>query len=573
MIGVWGLIALGLIIGWFCYDLPNLKDLSVTGRKPSITYLARDGQKILTMGDYYAKPVDAKALPAHVKNAFLAIEDRRFYSHWGVDPWGLARAFYRNFTAGSVVQGGSTITQQLAKNFLTTKGLFHHTNRSLRRKVQEVIMAFWLERHFTKDQILTLYLNRVYFGAGAYGLEAASHQYFNRNARDLNLYEAAILAGMMKAPSKYSPFSDQELSLSRGKQVLTAMIEGGFLDGGKLKSIDPPRFGKQLSRGASFARFFTDWIYEQLPVLLGGIDHDLIVTTTLDISLQSKCEEVIERAFLTEAPSLNCHEGAVVALSPAGAVRAMVGGKHYYSSPFNRAYQAYRQSGSAFKYFVYLAALEAGYTPNSAVLDAPFKAGKWAPRNYSRRYMGEVSLQDAFAYSLNTVSARLTQDVGVRKIQEMASRLGLVQDQTNDLTISLGVGDASLLEMTAAFATIPNGGYKATPYGILHVQTTKGKTLYEFNRQDSTILLSPQVVQEMNQLLQAVMVYGTGKSIRLENMSAGKTGTTQSHRDAWFIGYTPQIVLGVWTGNDNNTPMDKVMGAGLPGRIWKRILE
>lgn len=573
MAGVWCVALILAMTAWFTYDMPSLNRLMTVGRKPSITFLAQDGQRILTMGDYYGQPVDAAKLPAHVKNAFLAIEDRRFYSHWGVDVLGLVRAAWSNYKAGGVVQGGSTITQQLAKNFLTTQGLFQHNNRSLRRKVQEVLLAFWLEHRLSKNQILTLYLNRVYFGTGAYGLNAAAHLYFNRQASDLNIYEAAILAGLMKAPSKYSPFVDQELSLGRGRQVLIAMGEAHYIKTAQLTNLSSPRFMNRMHLGSGFARYFTDWVYDQIPLLIGGIEEDLIVTTTLDLKLQQRSESEVEEFFITDAPTLGCHEGAVVAMTPGGAVKALVGGKHYYSSPFNRAYQSYRQSGSAFKYFVFLSALENGMDLQTRVVDEPFHAGKWHPRNYDRVFRGELSLEQAFAYSVNTIAARLTQKLGVSRIQEIATRLGLSQDQPNDLTISLGVGDASLLELTSAFAVVARGGLSVTPYGILQIKTRENKILYRFGGIEPERLLSPETAHSMQQMMQAVMTYGTGKNDRLDGFCAGKTGTTQNYKDAWFIGYNPQLVLGVWMGNDDNTSMDKVTGGKLPAKLWKRIMQ
>lgn len=575
ILSIWGLFVGALVVAWFSYDLPSVSRLADTARRPNITVLAQDGTRIAVVGDYYAKAVDSEKLPQHVIQAFTATEDRRFFDHFGLDVFGIVRAFIKNTMAGRVVQGGSTITQQLAKNFLLTEGLYTYQDRSLRRKVQEFIFAVWLEQKFSKHQIMTIYLNRVYFGSGAFGLGAAAKQYFNKEARHLNLYEAALLAGLLKAPSKFSPLNSPKESAKRTQQVLTAMVDAGYITSAerdKWRSV--PKASLPHNHGNLFARYFVDWVVETIPSMIGNIMEDLIVSTTLDVEMQKKAEEAIRTSIDDEGALLNVTQGALLAMTPSGSVRAMVGGYSYGQSQFNRAVQAQRQSGSAFKLFVFLAALEAGMDINRRIVDGPITLGKWSPKNYGWTAKGDVSMAEGFAYSINTVSVRLARYVGVQNVIAVANRLGVYTPQPSDLTIALGSGDVTLLEMTGAFATVAREGYPVDPYAIIEIKTRRGKTLYREPAQYHERVLSLDVAQKMDLLLRAVMDYGTGRNVHLEGVPcAGKTGTTQNYNDAWFVGYTDRLVAGVWVGNDDNALMKKVTGARLPGKIWKRFMQ
>jgi penicillin-binding protein, 1A family len=572
---IWSLLIAGLALYWFSYDLPSVTKLADTTRRPSITFLARDGTKFATVGDFYSQPVQADRLPPSLIQAFIATEDRRFFDHIGLDGFGLMRALLRNLIAGEVVQGGSTITQQLAKNFLLTQGLYHYSDRSLRRKIQEVLLSLWLEAKFTKQQILTIYLNRVYFGAGAFGIGAAAQQYFNKSPYHLTLHESAVLAGLLKAPSKYSPQHNPDLAAKRTRQVLMNMQEAGYISPTTCQELlQAPLPALALSQGNLFARYFIDWILDTLPQLIGAVTDDLVVTTTLDIKLQRQVE-LYTRAFIDqEGERSNVSQAAVLCMTPTGNVRALVGGANYATSQFNRATQASRQTGSIFKLFVYLAGLEAGLTPHHRLADTAVKIGGWAPKNYGWTAKGEVSLQDGFAYSINTVSARLAHLVGYKKVQGMARRLGITTPQPNNLTLALGAGEASLLEITTAYGCLAHNGYSPKPTGIIEIRTTKGQRLYRHTPPSPSLALKASTVASMKQLLQAVMTYGTGHKVAARQSGCyGKTGTSQNYKDAWFIGFTPELVTGVWMGNDDNSPMSKVTGAKLPGKLWQQIMQ
>jgi penicillin-binding protein 1A len=569
ILGIWGLVALGGILLWFGHDLPDTARLTHSTRKAGVTLLARDGSILATYGDLYGNFVELKDLPRHVPLAIMAIEDRRFYHHFGIDVLGVLRAVWANYRAGSVVQGGSTITQQLAKNFLMSEGLFNHTDRSLRRKVQELILALWLEAKFNKQQILSMYLNRVYLGAGTYGVDAAARKYFGKSARELTVYEAAVIAGLLKAPSKYSPTNNPELADERARVVLANMVEAGFIAQPSIEDITKAR--KEVTKAhfqAGSGRYFADWVFEYLPELVGDIDHDLIVKTTLDPRLQTKAERHLRDIMMTEGFAANAHQGAVVAMTPDGGVRVMVGGVDYAHSQFNRAVQAKRQLGSTFKVFVYLAALEKGYTPATLISDGPLKIGNWAPKNYKWQARGDVTLRTAMAYSLNTPVIRLTRDIGLKYVQNLAKRLGLTSPQPNDLTIALGAGEATLLELTAAYAAIANHGFGVWPYGITEVRTKNGKVLYKRQAQGAGRVIEPEHVKNILSMMQSVMREGTGRKAALDRPCAGKSGTSQKYRDAWFVGFTPDLVMGVWMGNDNEAYMEEISGGKLPGRLW-----
>ncbi|OJX13008.1 MAG: hypothetical protein BGO77_00885 [Caedibacter sp. 37-49] len=571
---IWGIVLGGFALVWFAYDLPDIKRLELTTREPSVTLLARDGTTIATYGDLYGAFVHVKDLPAYVPQAILATEDRRFYEHFGVDVWGILRAAWTNFRAGSVVQGGSTITQQLAKNFLLSEKLYEPNDRSLRRKVQEVLLALWLETHLKKEQILSIYLNRVYLGAGVYGINAAAWRYFGESAKELSLYQAAVIAGLLKAPSRYSPISNPELAHSRAKVVLSAMVDAGYVNVQTVQKYQTlPEQLVKTKNEALVGRYFADWIFETLDEYIGKPSEDIVVKTTLDSRLQKLAEESVVNVLTTDGPKFDASQASLVSMTPDGGVRAMVGGVNYTQSQFNRATQAKRQTGSSFKFFVFMAALEHEYTPETMVSDVPMQIGKWKPKNYTWQSRGEVSLKDGFAYSVNAMPVRLAYRLGLPTVTKMARRLGLTSPMPKDLTIVLGSGEATLLELSAAYATIANHGFGVWPYGIIEVRNGQGELLYKRKSQGAGRILQPQTVKDGLKLMEAAFSYGTGKGANIGRPCAGKTGTSQKYRDAWAVGFTPDLVTGVWMGNDDNKSMKKVTGGRLPAKIWKQFMS
>lgn len=568
VIVLWFAIGIGCLLFYYAMSLPDTSGLWNAAHAPSLSILADDGETLSHRGDLRGGMVMASDLPAHVSQAVIATEDQRFYWHFGVDPVGLARAAYQNFKAGYIVQGGSTLTQQLAKNVFLT------ADRTLSRKIQEMLLAIWLEARYSKEQILTLYLNRVYFGGGAYGVEGASERFFKKTARDLTLSEAAMLAGLLKAPSHYSPTNNIDRARARAAIVLDNMLRAGFItQADEQYALNHPASLEGYSASGSI-NYFVDWVADVLPAYTGEQNTDLIVRTTIDPAMQKAAEEVVAELLKTEGAELNVTQAAVVAMTPDGAVRAMVGGRSYGQSQFNRAVQAQRQPGSAFKPFVYLTAMEYGMTPDTMRIDRPVTYGTWSPSNYTDRYSGSMTLTRAFAESINTISVQVAQEIGIRNVIRTAQRLGIQETLPANLSLALGTCDVNLLELTAAYATFANGGYGVIPHNIEDVHTKDGSEVYR--RQGSGLgrVMSEGVMGEMNHMMQEVMVSGTGRKAALEGRpTAGKTGTSQDFRDAWFIGYSADIVVGVWVGNDNRAPMKKVTGGGLPAKIWHQFME
>ncbi|HYC13746.1 MAG TPA: PBP1A family penicillin-binding protein, partial [Stellaceae bacterium] len=560
---LWGVIAGVVMLGYFALTLPDTADLTLAARRPSITLLASDGSLIATYGDLFGEPLKISEMPKYLPQAVIATEDRRFYSHLGIDPIGLARAVYVNVRAGHVVQGGSTITQQLAKN------LFLTPERTFKRKVQEMLLALWLEHRFTKDQILEIYLNRVYLGAGAYGVDAAARRYFNKSAREVTLYEAAVIAGLLRAPSRFSPANDRDLAASRAHQVLENMVAAGFLDTTQETRAESQRTQlAQVTATRSGSRYFADWAADQVSGFTGLGSRDLTVVTTLDPRLQEAGERAIADMIAKEGEKSQVTQGALVAMTPDGAVRALVGGRDYGESQFNRATQAYRQPGSSFKPFVYLAALEHGVRPQDHVVDEPVRFGTYQPHNYGNKYYGEVTVAEALAQSMNSVAVQLEQRVGVDAVIADAHRLGISSELNRDLSLALGTANVSLIELTAAYAAFASGGEGAWPYAIVEVRDKAGTVLYHRQGSGPGEVIQPAVAGAMNQMLAGVIDHGTGKAAQIGRPVAGKTGTTQDYRDAWFEGFTADLVTGVWFGNDDNTPMNNVTGGTLPARAW-----
>ncbi|RMD65265.1 MAG: penicillin-binding protein, partial [Alphaproteobacteria bacterium] len=470
-LAIWAVVAVASIVAWYAYDLPEIADVNAVERRPAVTLMAADGTLLASYGDVYGTVVNVRDLPPYVPQAVLAIEDRRFYDHFGIDLIGLARAMVANLRAGRIVEGGSTITQQLAKN------LFLTPERTIKRKVQEMLLALWLESTFTKDQILSLYLNRVYLGAGTFGIDAAARRYFGKPATRLNLYEAALLAGLLKAPSRYSPARNSARTEARTALVLRAMVEAGYIS-----PEEAERALRKKTRGRAVAgtqaRYFADWILSRVAGYVGTIDRDLTVVTTLNPYYQKVAEEELRRLLDAEARARKVTQGAVVVLDAGGAVRAMVGGRDYDASQFNRATQALRQPGSAFKTFVYLAAVEDGFTPDDRLSDAPIEIDGWKPRNYADRYYGVVTLREAFARSLNSVAVRLIRTVGPARVAALAHRLGITSDLAVRPSLALGASEVTLLELTGAYAAFANRGYGVWPYGIEEIRGPDGALLY-----------------------------------------------------------------------------------------------
>lgn len=577
---IWAIIGLGGLVLWFSHDLPDLKNIQITSRRPSILVQSFNGVVLGTYGDLYEDMIKVQDLPPYVPQALMAVEDKRFYHHFGIDVIGLIRAAYANYRASRVVQGGSTLTQQLAKNLLICQGTFDINDRSYKRKIQEVLLAIWLECKFTKDQILTLYLNRVYFGSGTYGVDAAARRYFNKSARNLTVFEAAVVAGLLKAPSKYSPAQHPERAKGRAKVVLELMVSAGFikeyqsyLEQGEKGLIT---LAQENDQGT---RYFSDWVYENLPQIVGPVNEDLIVITTLDVEMQRQAERVCKHYLETMGQELKVSEAAFIAMSPTGAIKAMVGGKDYGKSQFNRSTQALRQSGSAFKTVIYQAALEAGMTPETLIDDTPFEMDKWKPSNFKWKSRGVVSLREGLAYSVNSVSIRLAQMVGPHKVAEVARRLGITSRLTHDLSIALGAGETTLLEMTTAYATFANQGRAVWPYGIWEIRDKKGNILYHHSDNPGKQIISASVLGGMEDMLRAVVEIGSGRATNVDSTVRGKSGSN-GDKDAWMFAYRHDsaenqhqkgyrdIVVGVWVGNDNNKPMAKISTGGrMPARI------
>ncbi len=553
-----------LIAVWWVVDLPDVDKTLAQKRPPAVTILDRHGAQIAAYGGVGGEWVPRRRIPVNVVKAVLAIEDRRFYTHEGVDFWGVVRAVVVNIRSGDVKQGGSTLTQQLAKN------LFLTPDKTAKRKIQEAMLAYALERRLSKDQILEQYLNRVYFGAGAYGVEAASRRYFAKEVQDVTLPEAAMLAGLLKAPSKYSPLNDPKAAAARTRQVLDAMVDAGFLTEGRRRNIAIPQVASR-SAGDS-ARYFTDWVMTELPQYVGEPTSDLTVRTTFEPGLQFSAQQALTDGLEKGGADGKVSQGAIVVMTPAGEVRAMVGGRDYQQSEFNRAVRALRQPGSAFKLFVYLAGFEAGYDPNSVMRDSPVILDGWQPQNYSEEFRGPVTLRTAFADSINTVAVKLANAADQSTVVEAARRLGITTPLSTLPSVSLGVTEVRLIELTGAYAAIANGGYEARPYAILEVRDADGDKVYK-RKQNRERVVAQQQVEQLDELMRAVVSYGTGGNARLPNrVAAGKTGTSQEWRNAWFVGYTDKYVAGVWLGNDDNSPMNHVAGGGMPAKIWRDLM-
>jgi penicillin-binding protein 1A len=517
---------------------------------------AANGQVLVSMGPSFGQWLTYDRIPPEMRAALISTEDRRFRSHIGIDPVGLIRAVGSAVIEGHRVRATSTITQQLARNiFLTNK-------RDYVRKVKEAILALALERKFSKDQILELYLNREYFGGGAYGIDAASRKFFGHGADHLSLGEAAILAGLVKAPSNYSPSADVEAARQRSGVVLQTMVRNGFITADTAAAVNPAAVRIQQTSSNNSVRYFTDWALPQLDTLIDQTNDPIDVWTTLDPGMQAAADKAIR----ANAP--DGAQGALVAIDRDGAVRAMVGGKDYVSSIYNRATQAERQPGSSFKLFVYLAALESGMKPTDTIVDEPVTIDGWSPRNAEREYLGPVSLREAFSRSINTVSAKIGAQVGFSTIADMARRFGITTPIATYPSMVLGSNDVRLIEMTRAFASIANKGVAVTPYGIRRVVTADGRILYNHDSEEDRVLVAPWVAAEMTDLLQSAVLSGTGRAAQIGRPVAGKTGTTTLNKDGWFLGFSSGLTTGVWMGRDDAKPVPGLQGGTAPARAF-----
>ena len=565
------LIGLAALFAYFASDLPDPAGLWREGGGPRVTLLAADGAPIMLQGVAQGAPLRLSQLPDHVPEAVMAVEDRNFYHHFGANPVSIVRALIVNANEGAVRQGGSTITQQLAKN------VFLSSDRTMKRKIQELMLAFWLEQKFTKDEILTLYLNRVYFGAGAYGVDAASYRYFGKSARYLSVGEAAVLAGLLKAPSRYSPTSNPEDSGKRGRLVIEQMVTARFLSRAEADAaiaapvlLAAPRF--------EAAPYFVDHALKKVRALTADVDADFIVRTTFDPRVQAAAETGLIAGMALagggEGDGLGDVEAAAVIIDAEGAVRGMIGGRDYAKSQYNRATQAKRQPGSAFKPFVYLAGLMRGETPDSTVLDAPIEIGAYAPGNYKDKYYGEVSLREALARSLNSAALRVQERTGRAFVRETARRMGWAGALTSGPSLGLGVDAVSPLELAVAYAPFANGGFRVEPHVIERIETADGDLVYQHKGSIVEEAAPASAIAETNDMMASVVSWGTGRAAGISGYRvAGKTGTSQESRDAWFAGHAGGLVGVVWIGRDDNKPMDNITGGRAPAIIWREIFS
>ena len=562
-------IAVGALFIYYTVTFPDPLSMRPKATGPVIRILGRDGSLVAERGVSRAYiPLDM--LPREVADAVVATEDRRFFEHPGLDPLGMLRAAIANLRAGRLTQGGSTLTQQLAKN------LFLSSERTFSRKAEELVLALWLELKLSKRDILELYLNRVYFGGGAHGIEAASQRYFAKSARELTLAEAAVIAGLLKAPSKYAPSASPVQAIARGRVVISKMVEAGLIseEEANRARASEIRFSSMMRvpEQADMA-YAVDYVLDVAAPFEDADRDEIVIETTLDANLQRRAGEVVESALAGKGRPLEASQAAVVVLAPDGGIRALIGGRSYADSQFNRAVKAHRQPGSAFKPVVYLTALESGLTPDSIVEDAPVTAGRWSPKNENNRYVGATTLRYALANSINSVAVRLLLDAGVSKVTATARRLGMKSPLRADASLALGTSEVSLLDLTGAYAAFANGGYVNEPYAIRRIRTGAGKVLFKRIDAKSDPAIPLRSVAAMNDMLQSVVATGTGRRAAIPGHTvAGKTGTSQDFRDAWFVGYTSYLTAGVWVGNDDGRTMNRVAGGTLPAEIWHDVM-
>ncbi|WP_430427265.1 transglycosylase domain-containing protein [Parasphingorhabdus sp.] len=556
-----GAIALVVAILVVRSSLPGFEDLKSSPNGQMIRVLDVNGKELFSMGPSYGEWLDYEDIPQVMKDAMVAVEDRRYESHLGVDPIGIARSVHVRIQRGHWAQGGSTITQQLARN------IFLNNSRTFARKGREMILALAMERKFSKEQMLELYLNKVYYGGGAYGIDAASRRFFAHSARNLDLAESAIIAGLVKAPSRYSPTADAKAAIGRAGVVLEVMQDAEAITAEQAANAKPAAVKLAPEPRQNSVRYFTDWALPQLDLLIDESVQPIEVWTTLDLDMQRAATSAIQ----SHVPGGS--QGALVAVDRDGAVRAMVGGTDYVTSNYNRATQAVRQPGSAWKVFVYMAALEAGYRPNDTVTDEPITIGNWTPRNSGNRYAGDIDVRTAFAFSKNTVAAAIGNDIGTSPIANMARRFGISTPINTNPSMVLGTSDVRLLDMTRAFASISSKGIAVTPFGITKVVTMKGDLLYQNKFDGSRVLVDPWVTAGITDLMQTAVNTGTGRAAQIGRPVAGKTGTTSSNKDGWFLGFSSGLTTGVWMGRDDARPVSGLQGGRAPASAFAAFMK
>lgn len=575
-IAVFWAIFIGIMITiYYAHDLPDINVIAQQDHKPQITIRSADGTVLAKYGDLKGNTLTYSQLPTHLVQAIITAEDRRFFDHPGIDIFGIIRAYYVNLRAGRVVQGGSTVTQQLAKI------IYLSPERTFKRKIQEMFIAIQLERNFSKEQIMSMYVNRVYLGKGNYGVDAAAKFYFGKEASEMNAFECAVIAAMLKAPSKYAPSNNLKLAIERARYILSEMEEQGYITNEEMRTAQPPSvLERGMARGALKNPYFTDYVLSQIPDLLENPNQDLNIFTTLDLGAQTALETAADKIMAEKGEKYKAHQVAGLAMEPNGAIKAMIGGRAYDSSQYNRAVVAKRQPGSAFKFFVFTAALEDGAHIEDVYEDKPvsYKQGKglplWTPKNFKNEYLGNMTLFDAFTQSINTITVQLSEKIGRAKTISLAKKLGVQSPLQNLPSIALGASEVSVLEMTQAMAHIANEGVKVDAFAILQIRNANNDIIYEHADLPNDVLLEHHVVQDMKSMLINVVDNGTGRAAKLAGRTVyGKTGTSQDHRDAWFIGATDDIVAGIWVGNDDNTPMNRTVGGNMPAWIWKEFVE
>jgi penicillin-binding protein 1A len=560
-LGLMGLMAVGIFVAIARGQIDSFEDLKSSPNGQMIRVRAADGSIIQSLGPSFGRWLKISDMPSNMTNAMVAVEDRRFYMHPGVDPIGIARSLAVRLRKGSFSQGGSTITQQLARN------VYLNNNREFGRKLREMILAMAMETKFTKAQILELYLNKVYFGGGAYGVDAASRKFFDHGAEKLSLAEAAIIAGLVKAPSNYSPTADAKAAIGRAGVVVSVMQDAGMITAAQAIEVKPATVKLASQPPQDSVRYFTDWALPQLDGLISEAEKPIDVWTTIDLGMQRAATAAIR----ANAPGGT--QGALVSMDRDGAVRAMVGGNDYVTSNYNRAVTSVRQPGSSWKLFVYLSALESGYRPEDKVVDEPVDIGGWQPKNSGGRYAGEITLRTAFAYSKNTIAAKIGDEVGTSAIANMARRFGITTPINTSPSMVLGTSDVRLLDMTRAFASVQAKGRSVTPYAIVKVTTIDGDVIYQHKTAESTQLVEPWVAAGMTDLMQTAVNTGTGRNAQIGRPVAGKTGTTSSNKDGWFLGFSSGLTTGVWMGRDNARAVGGLEGGKAPASAFAAFMR
>ena len=567
VLSIWVIIASFIVVLYLSLTLPNIEQVMNKTRSPSITILDRYGKKLISINDIYGNTIEINKIPQHVWQAVIATEDKRFFSHLGIDPKGLLRAIYNNILANKAAQGGSTITQQLAKNIFLSK------QKTIKRKLQEVLITLWLENKFTKEQILSAYLNRVSLVGGKYGLSIAAETIFKKQIENLNIAESAILAGMLRSPSRLNPMNNETAAISRMKTVLKLMHEQKYITDEEYINALTYKY-HNIKTNFNQTRYFTDYVISTLNTLLSNVKYDIIVQTTLDSNIQNLLDTTLKSYLKTESKKYNFSEAATVILNNNGEILALIGGSNYNYSQFNRVSQMKRQPGSIFKPFVYLAGLESGLNTSDTFIDEPTTLAGWTPKNHDGKYLGYVSMGIALEKSLNTVPVQIAKQIGLHSIIKTAKKLGLVDKLSNDYSIILGTSETTLLDLTAAYATFANNGFGVIPHSITKITTSSGDIIYNRNGSGVGSIINLKNVNEMNSMLKNVIKTGTGTNANINGKTIyGKTGTSQDNRDAWFIGYSDKYIMGIWIGNDDNSPMaSSSYGGTIPAKIFKTVM-